>query len=57
MRGYEKLECWRCEMRSWAQSILRVPFQYCDRCKAKMRLTQGAWKTWSNGVARPSPPQ
>ena len=49
MHGHERLGCRRCEMRYWARFILRGRFQYCDRCKAKIRMTQEAWRAWSTG--------
>ena len=57
MRGYREFGCWWCEMRYWTDSVLRVPFQYCARCKGKMRLAQSAWKTWSQKVTGAPPPR
>ena len=57
MRGPEQLGCWWCEIRYWADSVLRIPFQYCEQCQAKMRLAQNAWKSWSQKAAGSPPPR
>ncbi len=54
MWGYPQFGCWWCEMRYWGDSVLRIPFEYCERCKGKMRLAQSAWKSWSKKVTESS---
>jgi len=47
--------CLWCEIRYLLSVALRVPFHFCERCQARMRLTQSAWKSWSQTTTG-SPP-
>ena len=53
---YGEFGCWWCQVRFWAGRLAGAPFQYCERCRVRMRLTQNAWKAWSEKAAgSPSP--
>jgi uncharacterized paraquat-inducible protein A len=57
MRGRQQLGCWRCELRYYLKVLLHTRFEYCERCKATMRRTENAWKSWSSAATRLSPPR
>ena len=39
--------CWRCQIRSWEARLRRTSFEPCEACRARLRLAQSAWKSWS----------
>jgi hypothetical protein len=47
MRSQRQVGCLWCEIRYWADIVLRLQFQFCESCQGRMRLTQSAWKDWS----------
>ncbi len=51
---YGEFGCWWCQVRYWAGRFGAAPFQYCERCKTRMRLTQTAWRAWSETAAGPA---